>query len=37
MALDALPTFTALPGETDVHARSRLPLVDDMERAYDDA
>ena len=39
MALDALPNFTALPGEGE-HLRGAIsisPSVDDMERAYDDA
>jgi phytoene dehydrogenase-like protein len=39
MALDALPSFTALPGEGE-HLRGAIsisPSVDDMERAYDDA
>jgi diacylglycerol kinase family enzyme len=39
MALDALPNFTALPGEGE-HLRGAVsisPTVDDMERAYDDA
>ena len=39
MALDALPSFTALPGEGE-HLRGAIsisPAVDDMERAYDDA
>jgi phytoene dehydrogenase-like protein len=39
MALDALPSFTALPGEGE-HLRGAVsisPSVDDMERAYDDA
>ena len=39
MALDSLPSFTALPGEGE-HLRGAIsisPSVDDMERAYDDA
>ena len=39
MALDALPNFTALPGEGE-HLRGAIsisPSVEDMERAYDDA
>ena len=39
MALDALPSFTALPGPGE-HLRGAIsisPSVDDMERAYDDA
>jgi phytoene dehydrogenase-like protein len=39
MALDALPTFTALP-EAGEHLRGAIsisPSIDDMERAYDDA
>jgi phytoene dehydrogenase-like protein len=39
MALDSLPSFTALPGEGE-HLRGAIsisPAVDDMERAYDDA
>jgi phytoene dehydrogenase-like protein len=39
MALDALPSFTALPGPGD-HLRGAIsisPSLDDMERAYDDA
>src|SRR5215208_8351764 len=39
MALDALPSFTALPGEGE-HLRGPIPIspaVEDMERAYDDA
>jgi len=39
MALDSLPSFTALPGEGE-HLRGAMsisPAVDDMERAYDDA
>jgi phytoene dehydrogenase-like protein len=39
LALDALPSFTALPGEGE-HLRGAIslsPSVDDMERAYDDA
>ena len=39
MALDALPTFTALPGPGE-HLRGAIsisPSTDDMERAYDDA
>jgi phytoene dehydrogenase-like protein len=39
MALDALPSFTALPGPGE-HLRGAVsisPSVDDMERAYDDA
>jgi phytoene dehydrogenase-like protein len=39
MALDALPSFTALPGVGE-HLRGAIsisPSVDDMERAYDDA
>ncbi|HYN68764.1 MAG TPA: NAD(P)/FAD-dependent oxidoreductase [Candidatus Eisenbacteria bacterium] len=39
LALDALPSFTALPGEGEQlrGAISLSPSVDDMERAYDDA
>jgi phytoene dehydrogenase-like protein len=39
LALDALPSFTALPGEGE-HLRGAIslsPSVDAMERAYDDA
>jgi phytoene dehydrogenase-like protein len=39
LALDALPSFTALPGEGE-HLRGAIsisPSLDDMERAYDDA
>jgi phytoene dehydrogenase-like protein len=39
LALDALPSFTALPGPGE-HLRGAIslsPSVDDMERAYDDA
>jgi phytoene dehydrogenase-like protein len=39
MALDALPSFTAMPGPGE-HLRRAIslsPAVDDMERAYDDA
>jgi phytoene dehydrogenase-like protein len=39
LALDGLPSFTALPGEGE-HLRGAIslsPAVDDMERAYDDA
>jgi phytoene dehydrogenase-like protein len=39
LALDALPSFTALPGPGE-HLRGAVsisPSVDDMERAYDDA
>jgi len=39
LALDALPSFSALPGEGE-HLRGAIslsPAVDDMERAYDDA
>jgi phytoene dehydrogenase-like protein len=39
IALDALPSFTALPGSGE-HLRGAIsmsPSVDDMERAYDDA
>jgi phytoene dehydrogenase-like protein len=39
LALDGLPSFTALPGEGE-HLRGAIslsPSVDDMERAYDDA
>jgi phytoene dehydrogenase-like protein len=39
LALDALPSFTALPGEGE-HLRGAIslsPSIDDMERAYDDA
>src|SRR5438093_200253 len=39
LALDALPSFTSLPGEGE-HLRGAVsisPAVDDMERAYDDA
>jgi phytoene dehydrogenase-like protein len=39
MALDALPSFTSLPGPGE-HLRGAVsisPSVDDMERAYDDA
>ncbi len=39
LALDALPSFTALPGEGE-HLRGAIsisPSIDEMERAYDDA
>jgi phytoene dehydrogenase-like protein len=39
LALDALPSFTSLPGPGE-HLRGAIsisPAVDDMERAYDDA
>jgi phytoene dehydrogenase-like protein len=39
LALDALPSFSALPGEGE-HLRGAIsmsPSVDEMERAYDDA
>jgi phytoene dehydrogenase-like protein len=39
LALDALPSFTALPGEGE-HLRGAIsisPALDEMERAYDDA
>ncbi len=39
LALDGLPSFTALPGEGE-HLRGAIslsPSIDDMERAYDDA
>jgi phytoene dehydrogenase-like protein len=39
LALDALPSFTSLPGEGE-HLRGAIslsPAIDDMERAYDDA
>jgi phytoene dehydrogenase-like protein len=39
LALDALPSFTSLPGEGE-HLRGAIsisPSTDDMERAYDDA
>ena len=39
MALDGLPSFTALPGPGE-HLRGAIsisPSIDDMERAYDDA
>jgi phytoene dehydrogenase-like protein len=39
MALDGLPSFSALPGDGE-HLRGAVsisPAVDDMERAYDDA